>query len=171
MAVDVDHPERDQRWNTEARGETAAQRLDRNWSGLLQELRVVETGVQLLTGLLLTLPFQNRFDLLDEQMRVVYLVTVGCSLGATILLVAPIGMHRLMFRQHRLDVIVAGAHRLAYYGLLLLAFALSGVAVLIFDVVAGWPAGLIAGGVTAMALIGLWLVLPLALRNRPPPSL
>lgn len=168
MGVDIDHPERDQRWNTEARGETAAQRLDRNWTSLLQELRVVETGVQLLTGLLLTLPFQNRFDRLDEQMRIVYLVTVGCSLGATILLVAPIGMHRFMFRQHRLDVIVAGAHRLAYWGLLLLALALAGVAVLIFDVVVGNRAGLLAGGVTALALIGLWLVLPLILRNRPP---
>ena len=34
------------------------QRLDRNWADLLQELRVVQTGVQLLTGFLLTLPFQ-----------------------------------------------------------------------------------------------------------------
>jgi hypothetical protein len=169
MGVDVDHPERDQQWNNAARGETAAQRLDRNWSSLLQELRVVETGVQLLTGLLLTLPFQNRFDRLDAAMRIVYLVTVGCSLGATMLLVAPIGMHRMMFRQHRLDVIVAGAHRLAYYGLMLLALALAGVSILIFDVVVGTGAGILAGGVTALALIGLWLVLPLVLRKRPPP--
>ncbi|MCX2711083.1 DUF6328 family protein [Mycolicibacterium sp. J2] len=169
MGTDVDHPERDQRWNTAARGETAAQRLDRNWASLLQEVRVVETGVQLLTGLLLTLPFQNRFDRLDAAMRVVYLATVGCSLGATILLVAPIGMHRMMFRQHRLDVIVAGAHRLAYYGLFLLALALAGVSVLIFDVVVGARAGILAGSVTALALIGLWLVLPLVLRHRPPP--
>lgn len=169
MGVDVDHPERDQNWNTAARGETAAQRLDRNWSGLLQELRVVETGVQLLTGLLLTLPFQNRFDRLDAAMRVVYLITVGCSLGATVLLVAPIGMHRMMFRQHRLDVIVSGAHRLAFCGLMVLALALAGVAVLIFDVVVGTRAGIIAGSVTGVALVGLWLVLPLVLRNRPPP--
>ncbi|GAS99051.1 membrane protein [Mycolicibacterium canariasense] len=169
MGVDVDHPERDQQWNNAARGETAAQRLDRNWSSLLQELRVVETGVQLLTGLLLMLPFQNRFDRLDAAMRVVYLITVSCSLGATMLLVAPIGMHRMMFRRHRLDVIVAGAHRLAYYGLMLLALALAGVSVLIFDVVVGSRAGILAGGVTALALIGLWLVLPLVLRTRPPP--
>ncbi|SCX13245.1 DUF6328 family protein [Mycolicibacterium fluoranthenivorans] len=169
MGADVDHPERDQRWDTQARDETATQRLDRNWSSLLQELRVVQTGVQLLTGLLLTLPFQNRFDRLDDQMRTVYLVTVACSVGATILLVAPIGMHRLMFRRHRLDVIVSGAHRLACCGLILLALALAGVAVLIFDVVAGTRAGLVAGGVTAVALVGLWLVLPLLLRRGPPP--
>ncbi len=74
----VDHPERDQAWDTAARSETETQRLDRNWLSLLQELRVVQTGVQLLTGFLLTLPFQQRFDVLDTTMRVVYLITVGC---------------------------------------------------------------------------------------------
>lgn len=48
--VDVDHPERDQRWDEAARSETETERLDRNWASLLQELRVVQTGVQLLTG-------------------------------------------------------------------------------------------------------------------------
>ena len=59
------------------RDETEAQRLDRNWSSLLQELRVAQTGVQLLTGFLLTLPFQQRFTQLDGVMRTVYLVTVA----------------------------------------------------------------------------------------------
>jgi hypothetical protein len=87
-AMDVDHPEDDQRWDRSARGETEIERLDRNWSNLLQELRVVQTGVQLLTGFLLTLPFQQRFDVLNQQMRIAYLVTVGCSVGATVLLIA-----------------------------------------------------------------------------------
>src|SRR5271166_6769573 len=82
----VDHPERDQGSDTTSRSETEAQRLDRNWISLLQELRVVQTGVQLLTGFLLTLPFQQRFDVLDTTMRVVYLITVGSSVGATVLL-------------------------------------------------------------------------------------
>ena len=42
--MDVDHPERDQRWNDRARSETENERLDRNWSSLLQELRVTQTG-------------------------------------------------------------------------------------------------------------------------------
>ena len=63
--MDVDHPEANQGWDHDARSETPTERLDRNWSNLLQELRVVQTGVQLLTGFLLTLPFQQRFDILD----------------------------------------------------------------------------------------------------------
>ncbi len=58
--ADVDRPERDTGWDDQARKETPTQRLDRNWGDLLQELRVVQTGVQLLTGFLLTLPFQAR---------------------------------------------------------------------------------------------------------------
>ena len=99
----VDHPERDQAWDASARFETETQRLDRNWLSLLQELRVVQTGVQLLTGFLLTLPFQQRFETLDTTMRVVYLVTVGCSVGATVLLESPVAMHRLLFRRHRIE--------------------------------------------------------------------
>src|ERR1700761_1739397 len=108
-AMDVDDPRDDQQWDTRERGETEIERLDRNWSNLLQELRVVQTGVQLLTGFLLTLPFQQRFDVLSQQMRIAYLVTVGCSVGATVLLIAPVGIHRLLFRRHRLQVLVAGA--------------------------------------------------------------
>jgi hypothetical protein len=78
--MDVDEPERDQRWDSAARSETKTERLDRNWSSPLQELRrVVQTGVQLLTGFLVTLPFQQRFDRLDDQMRIVYVTTVGPS--------------------------------------------------------------------------------------------
>ncbi|OBI78999.1 DUF6328 family protein [Mycobacterium asiaticum] len=164
--MDVDRPERDQQWNRRERGETEIERLDRNWASLLQELRVVQTGVQLLTGFLLTLPFQSRFDVMSEPIRVVYLVTVGCSVAATVFLIAPVGMHRLLFRRHRLSVLVAAAHRCAYGGLLLLGLALTGVTVIIFDAVAGVVAGVIAG-LCALALFAVsWLLVPLLLRNR-----
>jgi hypothetical protein len=109
--MDVDRPEDDQQWDTRERGETEIQRLDRNWNSLLQELRVVQTGVQLLTGFLLTLPFQQRFDVLSGHMRLVYLATVGCSVGAAVLLIAPVAMHRLLFRQHRLRVLVSASQQ------------------------------------------------------------
>lgn len=161
---------RDRHWNEAARNETETQRLDRNWSSLLQELRVVQTGVQLLTGLLLTLPFQNRFEELDEQMRLVYLVTVASSIGATVLLIAPIGIHRLMFRHHRLDIVVGTAHRLAYAGVILLAVTLSGVMVLIFGTVLESDGiGILAGLITAAALVGFWVIYPLVLRARSAP--
>jgi hypothetical protein len=142
------------------------QRLDRNWSSLLQELRVVQTGVQLLTGLLLTLPFHEGFENLRSELRIVYLCTVSCSIGATILLIAPIGVHRSLFRRHRLDVVVVSAHRLAYAGILLLSLTLAGVMVLIFGAVLDLPAGVMAGSATALGILVFWVALPLALRMR-----
>jgi hypothetical protein len=165
-AMDVNHPERDQRWDRRERDETEVQRLDRNWNSLLQELRVVQTGVQLLTGFLLTLPFQQRFDVLGDRMRVVYLATVGCSVAATVLLIAPVAMHRLLFRRHRLQVLVSAAHRCAQAGLLLLGAALTGMTGVIFAAVSGHKAAF-AAGACALALFTLfWLVVPLLLRNR-----
>ena len=167
----VDHPESDQAWDATARSETETQRLDRNWLSLLQELRVVQTGVQLLTGFLLTLPFQPRFDGLNTTMRMVYLATVGCSVAATVLLEAPVGMHRLLFRQHRIQFLVSAADRFAYAGLLLMGAALTGVTVIIFGAVAGPTTGAIAGTCAVLAQLGFWVLLPLWVRHEaPPPS-
>lgn len=162
--MDVDHPERDQQWDTQVRSETEEERLDRNWASLLQELRVTQTGVQLLTGFLLTLPFYERFAGVGPGLQLVYLVTVACSLAATVLLVAPVGMHRILFRRHRLRVVVSVTHRFAYAGMLLLGWALVGVAVVVFGTVLGGTAALIAGVVTAVAMVAAWMVLPLWMR-------
>lgn len=159
--VDIDHPHRDQPWEQKARHETESEQLDRNWSSLLQELRVAQTGVQLLTGFLLTLPFQQRFEHLSHTMRMVYLITVACSVGSTVLLVAPVAMHRLLFRRHRLRTLVATSHRCAIAGLVLLGAALVGVTVMIFDVVSGIITGMAAGICATGALIFFWAVLPL----------
>lgn len=155
----------DAQWNRAVRDETETERLDRNWSSLLQELRVVQTGVQLLTGLLLTLPFHDRFEVLNETMRIVYLATVACSVLSTLLLVAPVGMHRMLFRRHRIDLLVAAAHRCAYMGLLLLGLALAGVCAIVFYAVAGSQAAVLAGGVALVAFALFWLALPLWMRR------
>jgi uncharacterized protein DUF6328 len=161
----MEHPDADKRGDAD-RDETEAQRLDRNWSSLLQELRVTQTGVQLLTGFLLTIPFQPRFAELDDTMEIVYLITVGCSLGATVLLVAPVGMHRILFRRHRLDAIVSASHACAVAGLIMLGLALAGVAAIIYDTVAGGHAGWIAAGCTLAAFVVFWFVIPLPLRRK-----
>ncbi|MDT5351069.1 MAG: hypothetical protein QOH91_4356 [Mycobacterium sp.] len=166
--MDVDHPEDDQRWDRRERGETELQRLDRNWNSLLQELRVVQTGVQLLTGFLLTLPFQQRFDVLGQHMRMVYLVTVSCSVAATVLLIAPVAMHRLLFRRHRLQVLVSAAHRCAFAGMTLLGVALTGMTVIIFAAVSGRNAGYVAGACALALFTVFWLLVPLVLRTRGP---
>ena len=163
--MDVDHPEFDPDWDAAARSETQAERLHRNWSSLLQELRVTQTGVQLLTGFLLTLPFQARFAQLGDDLHTVYLMTVACSLAATVLLVAPVAMHRLLFRRHRLNTVVAVSHRCAYAGLLLLGTALTGVAIVVFGAVLGTTAAAVAGVLTAVAMLIAWVAFPLWKRH------
>src|SRR5215213_4013511 len=107
------HPERvsDSDDATSITGETERERINRNWDELLQELRVTQTGVQILTGFLLTLPFQQRFALLDDAQQAVYLTTVGFAVLATGLLVAPVSHHRSVFRQHEKDWLITSAHR------------------------------------------------------------
>ncbi|KRE30286.1 hypothetical protein ASG82_24515 [Mycobacterium sp. Soil538] len=166
--MDADHPADDQAWDQRERRETGTERLDRNWASLLQELRVVQTGVQLLTGFLLTLPFQQRFTMLDHTMQVVYLATVSASVLSTALLIAPVGMHRVLFRRHRLGSLVSAAHRCAYAGLLLLGVAVTGMTVIIFDAVAGLTPALVAGACALLLFAGFWFVLPLGMRGADP---
>ncbi|MCW2538360.1 MAG: hypothetical protein JWN95_85 [Frankiales bacterium] len=160
----ADEPERDDDWDAKARHETPLGRLDRNWADLLQELRVVQTGVQLLTGFLLTLPFQDRFARLPPFSKDVYLGTVATSVAATGFLIAPVSVHRLLFRMHARRQMVTIAHRLALTGMFLLGCSVTGVVLLIFDVILGRTAGLVAAGVTLAMLVALWVGIPTGLR-------
>lgn len=121
---------------------------------------MVQTGVQLLTGFLLTIPFQNRFGTLSEPLRVLYLVIVSASIGATICLVAPVAAHRMLFRRHRIENVVNAAHRYAIVGLGLFGIALTGVAALIFDTVGGTWAGIVAGIVFGSLFTAIWVMHP-----------
>lgn len=150
----------------DGRHETATERMDRNWNELLQELRVAQTGVQILTGFLLTVPFQQRFLDLDDYQKAVYLVLVVLALTATAFIVAPVSLHRILFRQHLKRELVDSADRMAQTGLAALAFVLSGSALLLFDVVVGRAAGLVAGGVTLAGLAVVWVALPWRLSHR-----
>jgi len=152
------------------RDETDTERLDRNWANLLQELRVVQTGVQLLTGLLLTLPFHDRFEELGPTLRIVYLTTVACSVASTVLLVSPVATHRMLFRRRRLAQVVSTAHRMTLWGLMLLGVSLVGVVVLVFSTVAGGFAGLVAGAAALTGFLVFWVVVPLRMRGEPRPE-
>jgi hypothetical protein len=155
----------DAEWDRDARDETPTERLDRNWTDLLQELRVVQTGVQLLTGFLLTLPFQARFATLDSFQQNLYLITVILAVCSTAFLIAPVSLHRLLFRRHARARMVEVAHRLALTGMTLLGASLVGVVLLIFDVVRGRTAGFVAAGLIALLVVVLWVAMPLALRR------
>jgi hypothetical protein len=158
------HPEQDAEWDADQRGESPLERLDRNWSDLLQELRVVQTGVQLLTGFLLTLPFQTRFEDLDQFEKDVYLATVGAAIASTGFLIAPVLIHRVLFRRHARKIMVTAAHRLALIGTVLLGCAVVGVVLLLFDVVGGRAMGISAAASTLGLLFLLWAALPWTMR-------
>ncbi|WP_309053979.1 DUF6328 family protein, partial [Streptomyces sp.] len=66
----------------DGRNETPMERADRQWSELLQELRVAQTGVQILFGFLLAVVFQPRFSDLGSVDRTIYVVTVFCGAAA-----------------------------------------------------------------------------------------
>jgi len=147
------------------RHETPTEQLDRNWSDLLQELRVVQTGVQLLTGLLFTAVFQPRFAELTGYEHTIYLITVCLSTLSTTLLITPVALHRGLFRRHARRPLVSAAQLCAVAGLAFLGLAVTGVVLLIFTVTAGRQGGVIAATVTAVVFAGLWAALPLALRR------
>jgi hypothetical protein len=142
--------------------------LDRNWNELLQELRVAQTGTQILTGFLLTLPFTNRFADLEEHQKQLYLIVLIGSVIATGLNVAPVAYHRILFRRRKRRWLVAAANTAARAGLLMLALDSAAVVLLVFDVVVGGVAAIIAATAVLLFLLALWGVVPLVERKAAP---
>ena len=150
----------------DGRTETANQRADRNWNELLQELRVSQTGTQILTGFLLTIPFQQRFATLDTYQRNLYLVLVLLAVLATALLLTPVSLHRVLFRRRLKPQLVSWGNLFARTGLFVLALVLAGGAMLLFDVVLGRSAGRVVGAAAIVVLFGFWWVLPEVIGRR-----
>ena len=150
----------------EERHETPAERLDRNWSELLQELRVTQTGIQILTGFLLILPFQARFATVSPFLVGVFLAAVLLAALATALVLAPVAAHRLLFRRHEKDVLVNLGGAMAKAGLICLALTVGLVATLVVGVVASETAGIVTGICALLVFALLWVVVPLSLSRR-----
>jgi uncharacterized membrane protein len=142
-------------------GESRKERTTRRWNEMLQELRVAQTGVQVLTGFLLTVPFSQGFSSLDEIDKIAYLVTVSASILAAGLLIAPVAFHRVLFGKSEKEWVVEAANISARIGMAMLGVTMSGVMFLVFDVVVSTTAAVIATSATALLLVALWLVVPL----------
>src|SRR5688572_3031892 len=108
MTDERDADRRDDR--DDGRDETPAERADRNWSEVLQELRVLQTGTQILTGFLLALAFQPAFADLTEGQRNVYLTLVVTSALSAIIALAPVALHRVLFQQRAKAAVVNYGH-------------------------------------------------------------
>jgi hypothetical protein len=154
------------------REESRAERLDRNWVELIQELRVAQTGVQVLAGFLLTLPFSSRFGDIGDGHRLTYLVAFSLAVVTVGLMTAPVALHRFLFGRHEKDVLVRAGDTFAKTGIAAMGLTLVTVVVLIFGVVAGDVAGLVAGVVVFLFYLTAWVVLPLRLvrQSEHPPA-
>lgn len=149
----------------DGRDETEDERLDRNWTEILQELRVIQTGTQILTGFLLTLAFQQRFTDLDAYQVDTYLALVIIAALTTILGLIPVAVHRVLFRKRAKDAIVRIANRILKVTIGAVGVTLIGTIMLIFDVAVGRQAGLVAGAITLVVVVLAWVALPLGARR------
>jgi hypothetical protein len=150
----------------ESRGETLEQLLDRNVSELLQELRVAFTGVQVLFAFLLGLSFTQRFRSLDHAELAVYVVALLSTALATMMFIAPVSLHRIVFRRRQKAALVIVADRLLIIGLVLLVLAITSSVLLTLDVVLGQPWAAIGASVTALVGLLTWYAVPLRIRRR-----
>ncbi|GAA2033763.1 DUF6328 family protein [Agromyces tropicus] len=142
------------------RDETEAERQDRKFNDILQELRVVMTGTQLISGFLLAVAFQPTFRDLQPQEVTLYLVLVVLATTATMLGLAPVILHRQLSGRKQKDRVVRIANSLLLVLLVVVSLVAVGVAMLIFDVTVSQQAGWVAGGLSLVLLLAFWTVVP-----------
>jgi len=147
------------------RNETREEQLDRNWAELLQELRVLQTGVQILAGFLLTLPFQQRFEKLDDWEVVLYLTNVVVAALTTAFILLPVSVHRRLFRKRLKEMLVSSADTITKIALGGIALLSAGTAALVFDVAVGRSAGVTAGAALLAVMVVMLVFVPLRLNR------
>jgi hypothetical protein len=144
-----------------ARNENHLERCDRNLVELLQEVRVVQTGVQVLFAFLLTAPLAARFPELSSLQRGTYFVTLLASGAAAILLIAPTAHHRILFRLGDKEHLVMVANRFTLAGLACVAISMVGAILLVTDLLFGGALVAATTGVAAIGCVACWCVAPL----------
>ncbi|MFC0506824.1 DUF6328 family protein [Micromonospora costi] len=145
--------------------ETEKQRWQRNFADLLQELRVAQTGVQILFAFLLTLPFSNGFTRTSGFQKDVYIVSLLSAAAATALIISPVAFHRALFRQGRKPELVRFAHRMATGGLAFMLVSMVSAVLLITDFVLDRPIAFLLTALTGLWFLSFWALLPFARRN------
>jgi hypothetical protein len=158
----VDLSERPQ--TDSGRRETELERIDRNLSELLQELRVALPGVQVLFAFLLAVPFQQNFTEITAFQERVYFATLLCTAISAALLISPSAYHRMTFRYQQKQHLVFLANRLAIAGLGFLALAMTGAVMLITDVLYGVVATVVTSAAALTMFATLWYLMPLRRR-------
>ena len=148
-----------------AEGESKGERLDRELMELLQELRVVITGVQILLAFLLTAPFQQRFANLPSSLRNAFFAAIVCATLATALLLAPTAQHRLRWRARDKERLLRTGNRLAIAGTVFLAAAIVLAVYVVTNVLFTTDLALWTALVFIVVFAGLWYILPMTWRS------
>lgn len=145
--------------------ESKNEQLARNLNELLQEVRVAQAGVQILVGFLLSIAFTDRYAHASAYVKATHLLTVLFAVAAVALLIAPAAWHRMLFRQGLRAEIIQISDRFAIAGLVSLAIAMSGTAMLLAEVaIGGWLAVLI-GALVGLGFALIWFILPARARR------
>jgi hypothetical protein len=142
-------------------GESRKERLDRELMELLQELRVVIPGVQVLLAFLLTAPFQQRFAELPGSMRNAFFASIVCATLATAFLIAPSAHHRLRWRAGEKERLVRVGNQMAIIGTVFLAAAIVLALYVITDVLFTTNLAVLTAIAALVVFGGLWYVLPM----------
>ena len=152
-----------------ARNETPLERCDRNLTELMQEVRVVQTGVQVLFAFLLTAPLAPRFPELTAFQRYDYFLTLLATGAAAVLLIAPTAFHRILFRCGDKEYLVMTANRFTLSGLAFVAVSMIGALLLVSDLMFDGAIVAVTGALATLGCVVCWCVAPLlrraALRN------
>jgi predicted membrane channel-forming protein YqfA (hemolysin III family) len=141
--------------------ESRDERLDRELIELLNELRVVLPGVQVLFAFLLTVPFTNTFSSITNQQRQVFFAVFLLTAASTALLIAPSAYHRLRWRQHDKEQMLSTANRLSIGGMVFLTLALVGASFLVADLIFHTTAAALVTAAVAGFFAWFWWGLPL----------
>jgi hypothetical protein len=147
------------------RNETTLERSDRHLAELMQEVRVAQTGVQVLFGFLLTVPFTNRFGTLAGGEKGLYFATLAAAGAAAMLLIAPSSQHRILFRCGDKEHIVRMSNRYAMAGLACVALSMVGALVFVAVALMGSLFAGVVGAVAGMAALWCWYLQPLRRRR------
>ena len=132
----------------------------RQWNELLQEMRVMQTGIQILAAFLIILPFQARFEIVEPREQVFYLLLLVVAVLLIVLLVIPVAVHRHFFGQRVKATTVHLGHIVAKVVAVGVGVLVSGCVWFVLQVLLGWQMGLFIGGPLMLVTLFLLVVLP-----------
>jgi Kef-type K+ transport system membrane component KefB len=147
-----------------ADGESKGERLDRELMELLQELRVMLPGVQVLLAFLLTAPFQQRFAQLPGSLRNAFFASIACATLATVLLIAPSAHHRLRWRAGEKERLLRIGNQMALWGTVFLAAAIVLALYVVTNILFTSDLALWTAAAAVLVFAVLWYVLPMVVR-------